>query len=213
VGHVHEQQRAHRLRDCRQPFEIDHPCIGTGAGHDHLRAVLAGQSLDLVVVELLGFRMHSIGHELVHSAGEIQRVTVCQVASVGQVHAQHRIARLQRGHVDRDVGLCAGVRLYVDVLGAEQLLGAVDGQLFGAVYEFAPAVVAPARVAFGVFVREDRPHRFEHGFRDEIFRSDQLEPGGLPADFGGQNFRDFRVHFRQGALDAFQGFRFVCHAP
>ena len=72
-------------------------------------------------------------------------MAVRQVAAVRQIHAQHGVAGLQRGHVHGDVGLRAGMRLHVGVLGAEELLGAVDGQLLGAVHEFAAAVVALAR--------------------------------------------------------------------
>ena len=42
------------------------------------------------------------------------------------------------------VGLAPGVRLHVGVLGAEELLGAVDGELLDHVDELAAAVVALA---------------------------------------------------------------------
>ena len=70
----------------------------------------------------------AVGHDRVELAGEIERVAVREVAAVRQVHAEHRVARLQQRHVDRHVRLRAGVRLHVDVVGAEQRLGARDGQ-------------------------------------------------------------------------------------
>ena len=54
-------------------------------------------------------------------------------------------------------------------------LGAVDGQLLDDVDELAAAVVAPARVALGVLVGEDRALRLEHGAADDVLRRDQLE--------------------------------------
>ena len=63
----------------------------------------------------------------------------------------------------RLVGLRAGVGLHVGVLGAEQLLHAVDGQLLGDVDELAAAVVALARVALGVLVGELGALRRHHG--------------------------------------------------
>ena len=60
-------------------------------------------------------------------------------------HPEERVARFQQRHVDGVVGLGAGVRLDVGVLGAEQLLGAVDRQLLGDVDLLAAAVVAAAR--------------------------------------------------------------------
>ena len=64
-----------------------------------------------------------------------------------QVHPQHGVAGLQHGEVDGHVGLRAGVRLHVGVLGAEELLGALDGEFLDDVDVLAAAVVAPARAA------------------------------------------------------------------
>ncbi len=63
--------------------------------------------------------------------------------------------------VHRHVRLRAGVRLHVGVLGAEQRLRAVDRELLDDVHVLAAAVVALARIALGVLVREDasRPPR------------------------------------------------------
>ena len=61
---------------------------------------------------------------------------------------------LSSARIDRLVGLRAGVRLHVGVFGAEQLLGAVDGELLGDVDVLAAAVVALAGIAFGVLVGE-----------------------------------------------------------
>ena len=120
-----------------------------------------------------------------------------QVAAVRQIHAQHRVARLQRGHVNGNVGLRAGMRLHVGVLGAEQRLGAVDGQLLGEVHEFAAAVVALAGIALGVFIGEHRAHGLQHRFGNEIFRRDQFEAGALAASLVAQHVGDFRIDFPQ----------------
>ena len=66
--------------------------------------------------------------------------------------------------------LAAGVGLHVDVVAAEQLLGALDGKVFGDVDEFAAAVVPLARITFGVLMRENASLRFPNGGRDEVFR-------------------------------------------
>ena len=78
-----------------------------------------------------------------------------QVAAVGKVEAQNRVARLEYRRIGRGVGLGAGVRLHVGVLGAEELLGPVARQVLHHVAELAAAVVAPPRVALGVFVGKD----------------------------------------------------------
>ena len=55
---------------------------------------------------------------------------------------------------DGRVGLRARVRLHVGVVGAEQFLGTLDGQRLDVVDVLAAAVVALARIALGVLVRQ-----------------------------------------------------------
>ena len=71
----------------------------------------------------------AVADEVVEHAADVQLHAVREVAAVGQVEAEHRVARLERGEIDRRVGLRAAVRLHVGELGAEQLLRPVDGQL------------------------------------------------------------------------------------
>ena len=202
VRHVHEEQRAHRARDFRHAREIDDARIGARARDDHFRLVLVRQAVEFVVIDRLGFLAHAVGNELVHLAGKIERMPVRQVPAVRQVHAQHGVARLQRRHVDGHVRLRARMRLHVGVLGAEQRFRAVDGQLLGAVHEFAAAVIALARIALGVLVGEHRAHGFEHGFGNEIFRGDQFEAGALAASFFAEHLRDLRIDFRERPVHA-----------
>ncbi len=60
------------------------------------------------------------------------------------------------------VGLRAGMRLHVGILGAEELLGALARQVLDDIGEFAAAVVALARIAFRVLIGEDAAGGFEH---------------------------------------------------
>ncbi len=78
-------------------------------------------------------------------------------------------------HVGGGVGLRAGVRLHVGVLGAEDLFGAVAGEVLDDIGELAAAVVALAGVAFGVLVGEDGSGGFENGAADEVLRGDHLQ--------------------------------------
>ena len=79
-----------------------------------------------------------------------------QMAAVGQIHAQYGVAGLDERKVDRHVGLCAGVGLYVDMLRAKKLVGPVDGQVFHLIHALAAAVVALAGITLGVFVGQNR---------------------------------------------------------
>src|SRR5579864_6789125 len=121
------------------------------------------------------------------------------MTTVGEVHAQNRVAWLQHGHVDGHVGLGAGVRLDVGVLGAEQLLRARDRERLGDVHEFATTVIPLPGIALGVLVRHHRPGRLEHGQADEVLGRDELEAVFLAVDFVRDGRRDVGIDRRQVA--------------
>ena len=104
--------------------------------------MLVGQARELVVVDPLVVLAHAVRDDRVELAGEVERMAVRQMAAVREVHAEHRVAGLEQREVDAHVGLRAGMRLHVGVLGAEQRLGAADGQRLDDVDELAAAVVA-----------------------------------------------------------------------
>ncbi len=97
------------------------------------------------------------------------------MAALRQVHTQHGIARLQQRGVDREVGLRAGVRLHVSVVGSEQFLSAIDRQLLNDIDVFTAAVVAFARVTFGIFVGQLRALRLHHARAGVVFGGDQFD--------------------------------------
>ena len=106
--------------------------------------VLVREALDLVVVDRLGLRVQAVRHEVEPLAREVDRRAVGEVAAVGEAHAEDRVAGVEHRVVDGHVGLRAGVRLDVGVVGAEQLLGAVAGDVLDDVDDLAAAVVALA---------------------------------------------------------------------
>ena len=110
-----------------------------------------------------------------------------------ELEREDRVARLQRGHVDGHVRLRARVRLDVRVLGAEELLRAVDRELLDLVDDLAAAVVAPARVALGVLVRRHRADRLEHRRPGEVLGGDQLDLAPLPLELAAEQLGDLRV--------------------
>ena len=67
------------------------------------------------------------------------------------------------------------MRLDVGVLGAEERLGTVPGQVLDLVDDLAAAVVALAGDALGVLVVEPGAERLEHRDRGEVLRRDELE--------------------------------------
>ena len=93
----------------------------------------------------------------------------------------------------RHVRVGARVRLHVGVLGAEQVAGAGAGELLGLVDHEVAAVVALARVALGVLVREDGALRGHHRRRREVLRRDQLDGGVLTLDLAPDDLGDLGV--------------------
>ena len=91
------------------------------------------------------------------------------------------------------------MRLHVGVLGAEQLLGAVAGQVLDDVGEFAAAVIALAGIAFGVLVGEDAAGGFEHRFGGEVLAGDQFELRVLALGFVLDGLVNFGVDFGESA--------------
>ena len=111
----------------------------------------------------------------------------------GEIETHERIARLHQGHEHALVGLAAGIRLNVGEAAVEQAAGALDRELFGDVDELAAAVVALARIPFGVFVGHHRALRLEHGAGDDVFRGDEFDFVALAADFQFDRAGDFRI--------------------
>ena len=174
VSHVDEQVRTNFVRDGAEAWEVQNLRVGAEAGDDHLRLVLNGQAFNFVVVDQAGIG-DAVLHGVVHLAGEADAGAVGQVAAMGQAHAQYGVTGFQQGQVHGAVGLRTGVRLDVGVVGAEQLLGAVDGQLLDDVDVFATAVVTLAWVAFGVLVGQYRALGFHHRWAGVVLRGDQLD--------------------------------------
>ena len=193
VGHVGEDRRADAIRRLPDACEIDDARIRAGADDDHLRTVFVGEAIDLVVVDPLVRLAHAVRDDRVELAGEVERVAVRQVAAVREVHPEHRVAWLQQRQIDRHVGLRAGVRLHVGVIGAEQRGRTGNRCALGHINELASAVVALSRVAFGVLVRHHRTGGFEHRPADEILRRDQLEAAVLTVQLVTNRGGDFGI--------------------
>ena len=115
-----------------------------------------------------------------------------------ELHAHDRVAGLDHRHVGGVVGLRAGVRLDVGVLGAEDLLGAVDGELLGDVDLLAAAVVALAGVALGVLVGEHRAGGLEHGLGHEVLGGDHLQRRLLASQLAVEHRGDLGIDLGEG---------------
>ena len=182
VGHVHHQGRPDLAGDLGEAVEVEDARVGAGADHQDRAACARGPAAPTssMSMRLVGLAQ-AVGDDLEELAGEVDRRAVGEVAAEVEAHGEQRVAGLGQGEVGRHVGLRAGVRLDVGVLGAEELLGPVDGELLDLVHHLAAAVVALARVALGVLVGEGRAGGLQHRRGDEVLAGDELEPVGLAA--------------------------------
>src|SRR5260370_31982439 len=89
----------------------------------------AGELLDLAVVEESALRAHAVGHHVEPLAAEIINRAVAEMAAGIEIHAEDRLAGVGDGMQNGMVRLAAGMRLHVGEATAEELAGAVDGQL------------------------------------------------------------------------------------
>ena len=193
VGHVHHEDGTHLIGDGPETGEVDLAGIGAGAGHDGGGLVLAGDAGHFVIVDAAGLAAHAVEDVAEQLARKVDGAAVGQMAAVGQIHAQDGVAGLEEGEIGAHVGLGTGVGLHVDVFAAEELPGAFDGQVLDHVDIFAAAVIALARIAFGILVGQHAALGFPHGRRNEVFRSDQFQFGDLALGFQGDGTGQFRV--------------------
>ena len=110
-----------------------------------------------------------------------------------ELEREDRVARLRAREVDGHVRLSARVRLDVRVLGAEELLRAVDRELLDLVDDLAAAVVAASRIPLGVLVRGDAADRLEHRRPREVLGRDELDLAALPLELALEERRDLGI--------------------
>ena len=151
-----------------------------------------------VHVDDLVLAPHGVVRGLEPLAGHIDRRTMGEMAAGGEIEAHEGIAGLQQRQEHRLVHLAAGVGLHVGELRAEQFLGAIDRQCLHHVDPFAAAVIAIARIAFGIFVGQHRALRFQHRAADDVFRRDQLDLMALAAEFALDRGGDIRIGLGEG---------------
>ena len=150
-----------------------------------------------VVIDALGVLADAVGMDLVEPAREVERHAVRQVAAVGEVHAHDPVARLEHAEVGGHVGLRAGVRLDVDVLGAGiERQRALLRQALGDVDELAAAVVALARQALGVLVGQPRALGFHDRRGDVVLARDELDLVVLPASLAEHRLPEDGIELR-----------------
>ena len=183
VGHVHHQIGAHGVGHFPEFGEVDDAGIGGGTGHDELGFARLGNVQQLVIIDQFRLVVQAVRNYVEVLAGDIHWAAVAEMATVGQVHAQHRVAGLQEGKEHRQVGIGTGVGLDVGIIAAEQLAGPLPGDLLRYVHGVAAAVVALAGIPLGVLVGQAGAHGQHDGGTDDVFGSDELNVAALAGKF------------------------------
>ncbi len=159
------------------------------------------EPLDLVHVDEVGLRADLVGRDVVELPRDVELHPVREMAAVREREAHDPVARVEQRVEDLRVGGRPGVRLDVRVLGAEQLLGAVDRELLDDVHVLAAAVVAPPGVALGVLVRQHAALALQDRLRDEVLGGDHLQRALLAIELEADGLGDLRVDLGERAVE------------
>ncbi len=169
VCHIHHQISADAVGNLSQLLEVDDPRIGAGPGHDHFRLIFISEPLEVFVVDLLRFLIHTVRDDLEETSGKVHRVPMRQVAAFGEAHGENGVAGVEHGKVNGHIGTASAVRLHIHMLCTEELFGAIDGEALGFIDPFAAVVPALGRIAFSIFVGQARSLCFAYSSADNIF--------------------------------------------
>ncbi len=179
--------------DLAKTLEVPGARIGRPAGDDQLRPHLFGLLRHFIHVDDLILAPHRVVRGLEPFAGHVDRRAMGEMPAGGEIEAHEHVAGLQEREKHRLIHLAAGVGLDVGETRAEEFLGAIDRERLRDVDPFTTAVIAIARVAFGIFVGHHRALRFQHRAADDVFRRDQLDLVTLPAEFALDRRRDLGI--------------------
>ena len=198
VSDVGHQQGAGLFGDFGEGGPLPETRISRGAGDDEFGFVFEGGLADFSHVDAFGLGIERVMDGFEPFAGQIDIFAVGEVSAVVEVESHDRVARLQGGEQDGLVGLRTGMRLDVDVVAMEELLGAIAGEIFDDIDELAAAVVTLAGVAFGVLVGQRRGGGGENGRRNVVLRSDQLKGLFLTLSFVADGLPESGVELSEG---------------
>ena len=87
--------------------------------------MLVGELSDVIEIDAFVFAPNLIADHVISLAREVQFVAVGEVSAVGEIEAHDRVAGLNHGGIGCLVGLRSGMRLNVDVFGAEEFFSHV----------------------------------------------------------------------------------------
>ena len=200
VSHVHPQVRADFVSNRAERSEVQLTGVCGPAGNNDLGALSQSQFTHLLHVNAAGL-IHTVRHNVVQLAGDVQLHSVGQVATVCQGQTHDGVAGSQQCVHDGVVRLRTGMGLNVGVLGAEEFLHAGNSERLNNIDVFTTTVVAAAWVTLSVLVGQYRALAFEDGTGDEVLGCNHLEGVLLALALQLNGFCNLVVEVGEGHLE------------
>ena len=201
VGHIGEQIGTHFISDGTEGGEVDGAWIRGIAANNQLRLVLQSQLADRLHIKALGLLVDAVLNNVEPLAADVDRGTMGEVTAMGQVQPHDRVAGLQQGQEDGEVGLGPTVGLDIGPGGTKQLLGALDGQFLDGINVLTTAVIPLAGQPLGVLVGEHGTLGLHHRTGGKVLRCDQFQVGFLALPFLIDERGDIRIRLSQISVD------------
>lgn len=195
VCHINPELGSDFVGDFLHGLEVFDTRVGAPAADDHGRVGFKRALADDFRIDAEGFRIDSVGFGMVETSGEVDFHAVGEMSAMVEGKTEHGVARLDERLVDGCIGLCAGVRLHVDVFGTKQALATLTGNGFDLVNLLAATIVAASRIAFGILVGQHGTLSLKHGTRHEVFGGDHLQAVLLSRQLSVEYLGDFGVCF------------------
>ena len=111
-----------------------------------------------------------------------------------QIHTHHSITGLQACELYCHICLCTGMRLYIDVLSAEQFLCTFSRQILYDIYAVTATVITMSGISFCIFNRQHAAHCRHDCMTDPVFRSNQLDVAVLSVTLSLNSGCDLRIY-------------------
>ena len=176
---IGDKIRANLFRDRSKSGVIKFERIGAHADPDKLRLFATRDFANLVHVETTGFLIRTVRDLDVVFSRETHLPTMSKVSAVRHGNAHNLIADVEERAIYGVVRRRAGIRLNVHMFATEESLAALDRKVLNLVDELVPFVIARARIAFRILVRENGTAGFKNVFDRIALRGDHLEGRAL----------------------------------
>src|SRR5260370_36883080 len=89
VRHIDHILCAHFVSNLSHAREVDDARISAASANDQFGALALCNLLEFVIIYGLSVLAHAVGDDLVHLAGEIQRMAVSEMSAMRQVQPEH----------------------------------------------------------------------------------------------------------------------------